>query len=78
MGLVTGIVVYVIIWWLVLLAVLPWGVRVPEETDKGFATSAPANPRLWLKAGVTSVIAAVLWAVVYAVIESGLISFRAA
>jgi predicted secreted protein len=29
---VTGIVVYLIIWWTVLFAVLPWGILVSEKT----------------------------------------------
>ncbi|MEX2009060.1 MAG: DUF1467 family protein, partial [Dongiaceae bacterium] len=29
MGWLGGVFVYVLIWWMVLFAVLPWGVRVP-------------------------------------------------
>ena len=39
----TGILVYVIIWWLVLFMVLPWGVKVPEEPEPGHASSAPVQ-----------------------------------
>jgi predicted secreted protein len=76
MTLVTGIAVYVVVWWIVLFAVLPWGVRPPETLVPGQADSAPENPRLWLKAGVTTLIAAVIWAGIYFVVQSDWISFR--
>jgi predicted secreted protein len=76
MGWVTGIAVYVVIWWTVLFAVLPWGVRPNGEAGKGFEPGAPANPRLLMKALATSAISAVLWLALYAVVESGLISLR--
>lgn len=76
MSWVSGLAIYAVIWWLVLFAVLPWGVRVPENPEKGHATSAPANPRLGLKVLVTSVVAAVVWVALYLLLDSGLISFR--
>lgn len=74
MDLFGGIVVYVIVWWLVLFTVLPWGVRPPTEPGKGHATSAPARPRLLLKFAITTVIATGLWFVVDYVISSGILS----
>jgi predicted secreted protein len=71
-----GIVAYIIIWWMVLFAVLPFGVRPVEKGDIGHSAGAPANPRLWTKAGVTTLVAAVIWAGFYALATSGLISFR--
>ena len=76
MTLATGIAVYIVVWWIVLFAVLPWGVRPPETFVPGQAESAPENPRLLLKAGVTTLIAAVIWAGIYVVVQSDLISFR--
>ena len=72
----SGVLVYVMIWWVVLFTVLPWGVRVPDEHEPGHATSAPAKPMILRKFLITSVIATVLWVVVYYLIESDLISFR--
>ncbi len=71
-----GIVAYIIIWWVVLFAVLPFGVRPVEKGDIGHAAGAPANPRLWLKAGITTLVAGVLWLGCYAIAISGLIDFR--
>ena len=76
MGIVSGFVVYIIVWWLVLFTVLPWGIRVPDQTERGFADSAPDRPRLWVKAGITTVIATIIWLAIFYVIESGLITFR--
>ncbi|HEX9791511.1 MAG TPA: DUF1467 family protein [Kiloniellales bacterium] len=74
----SGILVYVIIWWVVFFAVLPWGVRVPETHEPGHATSAPERPMLWRKVAITSLIAAVLWVVAYLLIESDLLPVRVA
>ena len=76
MGWISGTLVYLIIWWLVLFMVLPWGNRPPDLVGEGHATSAPENPRLWYKVGVTTVIAAVVFIIVYFVAEAGWINFR--
>ncbi len=44
-----SLVAFIVIWWLVLFMVLPWGVRIPDKAEPGHATSAPVRPRLWLK-----------------------------
>jgi predicted secreted protein len=72
----TGIVTYLIIWWVVLFAVLPWGVRQQQEVEPGHDPGAPANPQLLRKAVATSVIAAVLWLIAYFIVDAGLLNFR--
>lgn len=64
----TALVAYIILWWLALFTVLPLKIKVPDEVPPGHATSAPEDPRLLLKAGLASVIAAVLWIGFYAVV----------
>ncbi|MGQ0664328.1 MAG: DUF1467 family protein [Pseudomonadota bacterium] len=76
MGWFTGIAVYVVVWWTVLFTVLPWGVRPPAAPGPGHAAGAPDNPRMGLKALITTAIAAVVWVAIYLVIESGAISVR--
>ena len=76
MGLVTGISVYVVVWWVVLFAVLPWGVRAPNTPEPGMADSAPERPRILLKFAVTTLVAAVVWLGIFALVQSDLISFR--
>ena len=76
MGWIAGIFSYMLIWWVVLIAVLPWGVRVPENPEPGHASSAPTNPRLWLKALITTGVACILWLGLFFLIRSGAISLR--
>ncbi len=76
MGAFENIVVFVIIWWMVLFCVLPWGVQAPESPAPGHATSAPARPRILLKFAITTAIATALFFVARAVILSDLIFFH--
>ena len=76
MSLATGIMVYVVLWWIVLFTVLPWGAEPPANPQLGHATSAPEKPRLLLKFAVTTVIAAVIFAALYWFIDAGFVSFR--
>jgi len=78
MNWVTGLAVYLVLWWLVIFMVLPWGNRPvdQEDIDRGHAPSAPKKPRLLIKVAITTAIAGVLWIVVYFIIQSGWISFR--
>lgn len=72
----TGVMVYIIIWWLVFFTALPFGARPPEHVEIGHADSAPEKPRLWMKALISAVIAGFIFAAVYWVIDNDLISFR--
>ena len=74
MDFVSGVVVYLLLWWWVFLMSLPFGVRIEDNPEAGHATSAPARPMLWRKMGVTTVIAAVLTAVIHWIISSEIIS----
>lgn len=44
MGIVSGIVVFIMIWWVTLFAVLPWGVRPSEAPVPGEFGGAPEKP----------------------------------
>jgi predicted secreted protein len=76
MGWATGIAIYAVIWWVVIFAVLPWGVRPPEQVEKGHASGAPENPQLGRKALITTMVSAVIWLAIDLVVRSELISFR--
>jgi predicted secreted protein len=78
MTLWTGLAVYFIIWWMVIFMVLPWGVRRidPENLGKGEDPGAPDKPRMLIKIGVTTVVAAVIFGLVYLISISDVISFR--
>jgi predicted secreted protein len=73
---VTGLLVYVILWWMVLFITLPFGVRPQENPEPGTVPSAPEKPRLWLKLGVTTVGSGLLWMLFRVALELELVSFR--
>jgi predicted secreted protein len=63
MNLIGAIATYFVVWWVILFAVLPWGVRTQEEEGEvtlGTVRSAPAKPMLVRKAIATSITAAVI------------------
>lgn len=72
----TMVLVYVIIWWVVLFTVLPWGAHPPENPEVGHASSAPERPMLWRKMLITTVIAAILFAGAYWLITSDFLPLR--
>lgn len=72
----SGIMVFVVVWWVVLFAVLPWGVKVPDDPVPGHATSAPEQPMLARKMLVTTGITAVIWVLVWLLVQSDWLSFR--
>lgn len=76
MGWLAGIFVYALLWWLVLFAVLPWGVKRDEHPEQGHDPGAPVQPYLWWKVLATTIVAGIVWVGVYYVIELGLIPLR--
>jgi len=75
----TVIAIYFIIWWVVLFAVLPWGVRSQHESGEvapGTEPGAPAVHRIWRKLLWTTVIAGVIYGVLAALYQTGLIPFE--
>ena len=76
MEIVTGILLYVMIWWIVLFMVLPWKAGSSKNPLVGNSLSAPDNPRLATKFLVTTVIAFVIWGAVSSLIQTEWISFR--
>jgi len=66
--------IYIVIWWITLMAVLPWGVKSQVETGKvvrGSERGAPVKPSMWKKLGVTTVVSAVILAAGYGLFYSG-------
>lgn len=71
----TGIILYMMLYWVMLFAVLPWGNKAPENVELGHSTGAPANPRVKQKFIITAFVAAALWLLVYALIKIDVIDF---
>ena len=76
MDAVSGVVLYILLWWWVFFMTLPFGARGLENPEKGQVASAPEKPRLSVKMLVTSLIAMLLWAGAWLIIEAGWFSFR--
>ena len=57
--------IFLLIWFVVLFAVLPWGVRQQTEAEPGHDPGAPANPQLGRKALITTAISLLLWGVYF-------------
>jgi predicted secreted protein len=63
-----GLALYFVIWWTVLFAILPFGVRSQAEAgevEQGTEPGAPVLPDLKRKAAITSVVALLVFLVVW-------------
>lgn len=79
MSLSFAIAIYFIIWWTVLFAVLPIGVRTQGEEGTvvpGTPESAPAAPRLLRVVFLTTVISALVFAALWALIKYGIVDLN--
>jgi predicted secreted protein len=68
--------IYFVLWWIVLFAVLPWGVESQEEAgdiSPGSDPGAPMRPLLLRKAIATTLVSALIMALGYAAWALGLI-----
>lgn len=60
---VSLVAIYFVVWWVILFAVLPWGVRTQADEGEiahGTEPGAPARPMLVRKALATSVVAGII------------------
>ncbi len=71
MAVVSGIVLYAVIWFVVLFCVLPLRLTTQDEAGEvvpGTHKSAPADPQLRKKAVIVTLVSAVIWAIVTTII----------
>jgi predicted secreted protein len=76
MGIVSAIVVFLLTWWMVLFAVLPFGIKHPAQQETGMMPGAPLKPDFKKIILRTTLISIVIWAIIFALVESDVISFR--
>jgi predicted secreted protein len=77
MGWFTGLVLFALIWWTVLFAVLPIGTTPRDEPDAASGwRGTPQAPRMGRKVLWTTVVAILVWGACALVIESPWLSFR--
>jgi predicted secreted protein len=76
----TAAAIYFIIWWVVLFAVLPFGVRshaeAGTEVEAGHDPGAPTAPALWSKVIWTTVVATALFALCWVVYVNRLVTLE--
>jgi predicted secreted protein len=73
----TACVVYVLVWWTVLFAVLPFGTSPQPDADPHTGwRGAPARPLLGRKVLATTLISLLVWGAIMLVIRSPYLSFR--
>jgi predicted secreted protein len=80
MSVTLGIAIYVVLWWTVLFAVLPIGVRTQGEDGAvvpGTPESAPTAPRLIRVVLLTTLISGLVFASVWAAVRYGLFDLAA-
>ena len=74
---VMALAIYIFIWWITLFAVLPFGVRTQDEEGSvvpGTPGSAPVRPRILRAFLINTLVASVVFAIVYTIIAYGLIT----
>ena len=76
----SGIVGYVMTWWLVFFMALPIGVKPPheegEKAEIGHEAGAPVRPHLFKKVLAATLISGLITGLIYWVIVSDIASFR--
>jgi len=80
MPLTTALAVFFLIWWVVLFAVLPFGIRSQHEDGKivpGTDPGAPVVPQLLRKLAWTTVVAILIFAVCYVAVVEHVVSLEA-
>jgi len=68
MPVTTAVAIFFLIWWVVLFAVLPWGIRGQHEGGEivpGTDPGAPAVPKLFRKLVWTTLVSAAIFGACY-------------
>ncbi len=71
---ILGLAIYGMIWFLCLFAVLPFGVVSQDEAghvEPGSSASAPVQPHMGRKIVINTLVAAVVYGIVYWLLTSG-------
>ncbi len=76
MNILSGIVVFTIVWWVVFFCMLPIGMRQPEQRVAGEMPGAPENPDIKRKVIWTTLASVVVWIIIYILIQLDAFSFR--
>ena len=75
MNIASGIVIFIITWWVVIFMLLPFGVKQNNNTKKGHDPGAPKNHHIRMKLVLTTIITVILWLIINYLINNKTISF---
>lgn len=80
MSIASGIAIYFIVWWVCLFVVLPFGVRNAHEAgevvEQGNEAGAPVQHRLGQKVIATTILATIVFALIWGQMTYGWIGFE--
>ncbi len=76
MSIAGAIVVFVLSWWFCFFLALPFGSQPRQNPEPGHAESAPARPRIALKAAIATAGGLIMTLAIWQIIAADLISFR--
>lgn len=76
MNWVSGLALFVMIWWTLLFIVLPWGVGKPDRPVLGSMPGAPQRHHMLARVLINTALTVLIWLGLYLVIELSGISFR--
>lgn len=77
MNLVFALAIYFVCWWIILFAILPFGVITQQEAGEvspGTVESAPVAPKLIPKFIATTIVSAIIFAIIYWLLEGGVVT----
>lgn len=77
MGLLGGIVSFLLIWWMILFMTLPLRIHRQNPGDRhGSDPGAPDHPHLKYKIILTTILSLVLWGILYTLIQTGVLTYE--
>lgn len=73
----SALAIYFVVWWIVLFAVLPWGTTPVADPDSQTGwRGTPARPGLGRKLIATTIVAAIVWALIIAAFAYDVLGLR--
>lgn len=76
MDLLTAFFIYLILWWVMLFTVLPFGIKRHAEDGQGFDSGAPDKAHLKKKLLINTVLSAVILAVIWGLDKTNVIQWH--